>query len=1228
MHDGNSWANSRDSVGSKHLRNADVSIKDEGSASSSASGPDTPTVIEFPKASRDRGGPFVNSEGSSIDPEATIGEGMPPPLTSPLPPVRHIRPAVQSAHLEAGQVLGGRYEILELLGEGGMGAVYKARDRELDRPVALKTIRPELASKASTLARFKQELLLSRQVTHKNVIRIYDLGDADGVKFITMEFVEGRDLRSIIHEKKKLSPQESVDTMRQVCEGLDAAHSAGVIHRDLKPQNIMQEDSGRILVMDFGLARTQEGAGMTQTGALVGTLEYMSPEQALGKPLDRRSDLFTAGLILYEMLTGEMPFRAESALASLIKRTKERAVPVSDLDQTIPGRLSAVVSKCLETDPTLRYQTAGEMLRDLDAWQGKVAGATLRFHADVRPWGRTVHWPILAGAVTTLVLAIVGYVFRGHLLSPPTRIAESGPVMSLAVMPFQNKSGDASWDWLGSGLAEMLNADVGESAHLRSVPFDRVRQVFHDLRISANSALDPPTLGHLGESTNADILVWGQYARMDGEIRIDATLQDRKHKRTLQLKSEAPSEKELTAAVDNLAALIRQNLGLSSDLQKELQAQSFKPGSSSVDALRDYTEGLQLLRQGNNLQARRRLQAATKEDPEFAAAFSRLSEAYSALGYEKDAEQSGRQAVELSQNLSPVQRSFMNATLARVMKDDKKAIEEYETLAKRMPQNSDVELSLGALYTDTGEYDKARLQLSELLQKDPKNPRVLWQMGGLELMSGNTDAAFDPLNRGLSVAVQKDNQEAKALILHAIGVAYRLTNKPQDALNNYQQSLEINKRLGQKWGMAASLSEMAQAYSLLGRPDKTLDSLNQTLRLEQEIGAKKEAGDTLIDLGVFYDDRGRHDEALQMYKESLQIQRDSGDENYQALCLNNIGNTYFAKGQYQDALTYFQQALSLREKLKVPGAIAGTVESLAETNVRLGQYDQAAGLYLRALDLYRSAGDDRGAAAGSGHLATLFIYEGRFGAAVKSSEDAVKTFRNLKEKSSVMAEMLNEYGDALAEAGRLDEAQKVLDEALGLARELNSRDVVAEVLARQAKVAFYRGNPNSAQALYTQSLNFASRTKDHEQVVMSKIGLAKVNAAKGHAREAGASLKSLGLEADKLGSQYLSAECAVDLGEALVETKDFARARQAIKPTLNTSEKLGMRILQVRAHYVLGALLRLSGNSAEASGQYQQALRLLEESRKEPGAENLLHRADLGSLYEDATRWVQTLKAN
>src|ERR1035441_2934383 len=238
----------------------------------------------------------LDPDATLIDVDATIAPGTsfrrtPPPASPSSSPSPISFGGDSAAVLQIGDLLGGRYEVLQLLGEGGMGAVYKAADRELDRFVALKVIRPELASNASILARFKQELLLAHQVTHRNVIRIYDLGEAEGVKFITMEFIEGQDLRALIREKKRYAPEEAVDVIQQVCLALEAAHAVGGIHRDLKPQNIMQDGAGRIRVMDFGRARTLGGDGMTQTGAIVGTMEYMSPEQALGKELDQRSDI-------------------------------------------------------------------------------------------------------------------------------------------------------------------------------------------------------------------------------------------------------------------------------------------------------------------------------------------------------------------------------------------------------------------------------------------------------------------------------------------------------------------------------------------------------------------------------------------------------------------------------------------------------------------------------------------------------------------------------------------------------------------------------------------------------------------------------------------------------------------------------------------------------------------------------------------------------------------------
>ncbi len=1173
---------------------------------------------------------LVDFPNSYLDPEATMVDAndkfVAPP---PPPPIRRSGPVPAGSQISApvlriGDVLGGRYEILQLLGEGGMGAVYKAMDRELDRPVALKLIRPPLAANPSILARFKQELLLAHQVTHRNVIRIYDLGDADGVKFITMEFVEGVDLRALIHEKKKFPPEEAVEITEQICRALEATHNVGVIHRDLKPQNIMRDATGRILLMDFGLARTVEGDGMTQTGALVGTMEYMSPEQALAKNLDQRSDLFTLGLILYELLTGKTPYSAESVVASLIKRTQERAIPVSDHDGTIPAPLSNIVSKCLERDPNLRYQTAAELLRDLDAYSGKGAAANLRFQPAVEPWGRTIPWPLVTGVATVLALAIVGYVFRSTLFSPSAKKSASAtvPAVSLAILPFRNASGDPGFDWLGPSLAEMLSTDVGQSARLRAVSQDRLHQVLSDLRIGPNATIELATLRRLAEFSSADTLVWGQYAKFGGQIRIDATLQDLKHDRSVPIKIEAVDEKDIPGAVDRLAAAIRNNLAFSPDVINELKASSFQPSSSSAAALRDYNQGVQFLRDGKNLDAVKVFQSATSEDPQFALAYSRLADADSALGYDSDAEQASRKAIDLSQSLPLAEKYLIQAAHARVTKDNKKAIEAYENLAKSMPDNSDVESALGSLYTETGAYDKAREQLSKLLQSDPKNIKALWQMGVVEIVSANPQAALDPLNKGLSLAVETDAQDLKALILQSTGISYRLMNKPDDAMRSYQDAMAINRRLGLKRNLAGNLVEMALLENSQGKPDAALASYNQALQLQREIGIKKEVGDTLNDMGIVYQAKGDYDKALEHYKESLQIQRETGDENYEALCLNNIGGVYLGKGDTDNALTYLQQALQLREKLNTPGAIAETLASLGQVYSSTGEYDQALTTSMRALDLWRKAGNAQGAAYESHDIGLVFQAQGRYGAAVNSMQDAVNGYRALGDKSDDMAELLVDLAGALAQAGRGSESEALLQEAQTIAHGLQNPNLQTEMLRTQGDIQFYRGNQGPAKTFYDQAVRAAAQATDADDVLTTKLHRAEAEIDEGAASSVVREFRDLKGQADSRNLKYLSLESSVGMAEAMIRGKDYSHAQQELQEGLGKSEKLGARYLSARIHYLLGNADRLGGNAADASAHYAQTVSLIEEMRKDPGAEKLLERADLKAISAEASRFA------
>jgi tetratricopeptide (TPR) repeat protein/predicted Ser/Thr protein kinase len=1136
--------------------------------------------------------------------------------------------------LEPGFLLGQRYEIISLLGEGGMGAVYKARDLELNRTIALKTIRREYAGNPAIIERFKQELILSTQVTHRNVVRIYDLGEAEGLKFITMEYVEGEDLRTLIHLRKKLPADEAVEIIQQVCKALEAAHAVGVIHRDLKPQNVMRDQNGRILVMDFGLARTLEGDGMTQTGALVGTMEYMSPEQALSKSLDQRSDIFSLGLIFYELLTGETPFRADSALASLIKRTQERAVPVSHHDSSISGPLDRIVNRCLERDVNARYQTAAELYTDLQRWKGKSSSGstmapTVLYRPDMRVWLRMHRWWLAGGGAAVLVLVFAAYLgLRPNHAKRPAKeqaaaAAAAVPAMSLAILPFRNSSGDEKDDWIGLSVAEMLSTDIGQSAQLRAVPSDRLRQVFTDLRIGPQTVIDPDTLRRVAEFSNADVVVSGQYAHYGDQIRIDATIRDLKHDQSVPIKAQA-LPKDLPAAIDQLAEAVRQNLSLSPDVMKELKAQSFKPASTSIDALRDYNQGLALMRAGKNLDALKRFQSATTEDPQFALAHSRLAEVQTELGFVSDAEESSRRAVDLSrsENLPLPEQYLISASHARIMKNNKDAIEAYENLAKSWPGDVDVQYSLGTLYISNGDYTRARDIFAKILQADPKNIKALWEMGVVENTLGNPQAALDSLSKGYNLATQVDNQEQKALILLSTGISYRLLNKPDEALRNYKESIAINEKIGQKRGVAAALDELANLQQMSGETDAALASYAKALALQREIGMKEETGFTLLDMGTAYQNRGDYDQALARYKEALQIQREIGDQGGEALCLTNIGAVYLSKGDMDNSFTNFQQGLQLREKLGVPGDISRTLEGLGEAYTHTGQYDLALKSLLRALDLARKVGDDRSVALVSHQIGLVFEFQGRLGAAVKSMQDGVKAFRDQGESGNAMASFQNDLAGALAQAGRGNEAAQPLDEAQAIAHGLKNDALTASILNTRGDVAFYKGDLKGAEPLYQSALRLATRAKDNDTLVQSKLNVARMAIALGRSKDALGMLHPL-LSSDGTVSAYLSLRSAIAVSEAEVAGKDYAHAQRDLEQNLTATEKAGMRLDMARINYLLGTSARLSGSPdrTQVAYHYAEAMRLLDAIKSDPGAENILQRSDLKAIYDDANRW-------
>jgi serine/threonine-protein kinase len=375
--------------------------------------------------------------------------------------------ATSSIELSRGAIFAGRYEVLDELGSGGMGKVYRVYDRKLEEEAALKVIRPEIAADRKTIERFKNELKVARKIAHKNVCRMYDLGEDNGLHFIAMEYVPGEDLRSFVRRSGHLTSGKAVSIAKQVCEGLAEAHRFGVIHRDLKSSNIMIDREGNARIMDFGIARTFESREITGLGIIIGTAEYMSPEQARGQKVDQRTDLYALGIILYEMVTGRVPFEDEITLNILRKHEIEQPHPPKVLNPEITDSLNRLILKCLEKPAERRYQTAGDLLRDLNAVQTtfvKVAKPRARTERrSMVPRPRPRGWQILVSGIILLALASVAYLlFRppgpGDRPKPSTPEGKIGVITSpknlIAVLPFEVVSLDSRYLNLGKGLAD------------------------------------------------------------------------------------------------------------------------------------------------------------------------------------------------------------------------------------------------------------------------------------------------------------------------------------------------------------------------------------------------------------------------------------------------------------------------------------------------------------------------------------------------------------------------------------------------------------------------------------------------------------------------------------------------------------------------------------------------------------------------------------------------------
>ena len=803
------------------------------------------------------------------------------PASAGTPPPSRTRPGGrlgQSGGLEPGMDFGPRFRIEKLLGSGGMGKVYKAFDKELSRTVALKTLQPELVSDHLLAQRFKQELLLASKISHRNILRIHDLSEVDGVKYITMAFIEGRDLSQLLKEEAPLPLERCLKIARQLCEALDAAHSESVVHRDFKPQNVLVRNDDHVYVSDFGLATSLETAkmGMTRTGAIMGTPRYMSPEQVEGKPVDSRCDLYALGLVLYEMVAGAVPFTGDSTWQLMYQRVQVMPKDVKLVNPALPDYLARVIMHCLEKDPSHRYQSAKEILADLDAGRSPSLVGTRSIQINL-PVVKKRWWYAAGGGVLFLVSLLFAVPKIRHWVSATPNVTAPAPGANglpsasqgkyIAVLPFRVLGDQASLGYVADGLVEAMSAKLFQ---------------LRDVRLASSTAAaktDPKSpLPQVAKELGVNLIVHGTVQGSGNNLRVTISLDNMAENRVVWSKEFAGVTGDLLTIEDHIYADLVDALALKPSNDELARAASHP--TENIEAYDLYLRGRNAmggqLKVGNVETAIGNFEKAIKKDPSFALAYTGLADASLRMYREKKDTAWADKALSASQ-----QAERLNDNLA------------------------EVHTALGGVYSATGKYAEAIVELRRALELAPNSDEGYRRLGDTYRASGRKEEAIQAYQKGVEVSPYY------WFNWNALGTAYYRFGDNQKALQAFQRVTELEPR------NAAAYRNIGAVYFQQNKWNECVPAFQKSLELEQHSA-------TYSNLGTAYFYLKRYDEAIKMFGKALEMK--PNDE----LAVGNLADAYRWSGRKQEAMTTYDKAIALAYKdLQVNPRAADTMGSLA-----------------------------------------------------------------------------------------------------------------------------------------------------------------------------------------------------------------------------------------------------------------------------------------------------------
>ncbi len=805
-----------------------------------------------------------------------------------------------SINLEPGADFGPRYRIVSVLGRGGMGAVYKAYDKDLDRIVALKLVRPDLISQDTVMQRFKQELLLASKISNKNILRIHDLGDVNGVKFISMAYVEGEDLHQLLARRGRLDVDQAVALARQLCSALAAAHGEGVVHRDLKPHNILIDKAGNAYISDFGLARSLEegAAAMTNAGELVGTPLYMSPEQVEGQPIDARSDIYAFGLVFYEMLTGQVPFAAASGFKAMYERLKSDPRSPKELNPELPNHLVRIVLRCLERDPGRRYQSALEILNDLDAehtatsWQNRpVLQGKHR---------RGLRW-IAAGVLLLAIAAALATVPRVRSLfmrtssvaGTPTAVQAIPPLSQgkyVAVLPFR-MLGDQSLEYIGEGIQEALSAKLFQLEGVHVADAQAVEKTQSGQPIEK-----------VASQLGANLILDGTVQQAGGKIAIVARLQDPANHKLLWSQEFPGTPRDLLALEDRMYSGVVQALDLSPSGAE--MARSGRRPTENEAAYDQYLRGRDAMRDQQNPKSVQaaidHFNEALARDPRFALAYAGIADA-SLRMYN-----STKDSFWAQKALSAAQQALH--------------------LDNGLPE---VHFTMGAVLTATGNTEEAIAELNRALKLAPKSDEVYRRLGAAYMAGGSKDQSIQAFQQAVEI------NPYYWLNYNALGNAYFQVGDYPNALTAFSKVTELEP--DNAWGY----ENVGAVHFSEGQYAQCIPAFQKALELQPD-------ADNYSNLGTVYSYLKRYADSMQAFEKAADL--NPNDE----MIAGNLADAERWSGQKDKAMATYDKAISLAYKeLEVNPRGVVAMRHLALYYAKKGDFAQAIGFIHRARDINR-----------------------------------------------------------------------------------------------------------------------------------------------------------------------------------------------------------------------------------------------------------------------------------